>query len=178
MVYRLSMRDGPLRRAIKAIARANTTLNLRLTRLLWRLGGQRPYQLGGACGGCAKCCEAPSIAVGRALWYLPLLRRAFLAYHRVINGFELVDRERQGRVFVFRCTHFDPATRRCDSYDSRPAMCRDYPRALLHQPWPELFEGCGYRPIHPDGGSLDQALDRAELSEAQREALRRRLFLR
>ncbi|MCB9766140.1 MAG: YkgJ family cysteine cluster protein [Alphaproteobacteria bacterium] len=170
------MRDGPLRRAVKAVARWNTLANLAAHRALRRLRGERPYRLGGACQGCARCCEAPSIQVGRLTWYMPTLRRLFLGWQRVVNGFELVTRERP-RVFVFRCTHFDPETRRCDSYDARPAMCRDYPRLLLWQATPELFEGCGFRAVHPDAARLRAALEARGLPEDKLAAARRRMFL-
>ena len=62
-----------------------------------------------------------------------------------MNGFELVRSDEESWTFVFRCTHFDPATRSCDSYGSRPGLCRDYPRLLLWQPNPELLPGCGCR---------------------------------
>lgn len=101
------MRDGPLRRAIKRVALLCFHLNAGFTRWWWRLRGDRPYRLGGACQLCAKCCEAPSIQVGRATWYLPTVRRLFLAWHKHVNGFHLVDRIPGQRVFVFRCTHFD-----------------------------------------------------------------------
>ena len=152
---------------------------LRATRALRRLRGERAYELGGACRRCARCCEAPAIQVGRLTWHLPTLRRAFLFWQRVVNGFELAGRDPEGRVFVFRCTHFDEATRSCDSYASRPGMCRDYPRALLWQPHPELLPGCGYRPVVWNAGGLARALDEAEarLSDEQRDKLRKGLFL-
>ncbi|HEX6739436.1 MAG TPA: YkgJ family cysteine cluster protein [Vicinamibacteria bacterium] len=171
------MRDGPGRRALKAVARVRYALDLGATRALRRARGERPYGLGGECRRCARCCEAPGIQVGRLTWYLPLLRRAFLFWQRAVNGFELTGRDREARVFVFRCTHFDPAARSCDSYDSRPGMCRDYPRALLWQPRPEMLPGCGYRPVVWNAGGWSQALERAELTEEQREKLRRGLFL-
>jgi uncharacterized protein len=171
------MRDGAVRRALKALARVRYLFDLRLTRALRHARGERPYLLGGECRRCARCCEAPGIQVGRLVWYLPLLRAAFLGWQRAVNGFELTGRDRAARVFVFRCTHFDPATRSCDSYSSRPGMCRDYPRALLWQPSPELLPGCGYRPVVWNARGLAQALDAARLTEEQREKLRRELFL-
>jgi uncharacterized protein len=171
------MRDGPLRRALKALARARYALDLRATRALRRARGERPYELGGECRRCARCCEAPGIQVGRLTWHLPLLRRAFLRWQRTVNGFELTGRDRAARVFIFRCTHFDPASRCCDSYDSRPGMCRDYPRALLWQPHPELLPGCGYRPVVWNSRGLERSLQDATLSEEQRQKLRRGLFL-
>lgn len=99
----------------------------------------------------------------------------------MVNGFELVEADRQARAFVFRCTHFDWQTRRCDSYATRPAMCRDYPRVLLDQPWPELFEGCGFRVRAADAerqaAILDQALAQGGLDAEQAAELRRKLRL-
>jgi Fe-S-cluster containining protein len=105
------------------------------------------------------------------------VRRLFLAWQRHVNGFELVHRDSEGRAFVFRCTHFDQATRSCDSYDSRPGMCRDYPRLLLWQADPELLPGCGYRAIAPNAARLKAALERLPLTPGQRERLRRGLRL-
>ena len=86
-------------------------------------------------------------------------------------------RDRRERTFVFRCTHFDPATRSCDSYASRPGMCRDYPRALLQQAHPELLPGCGYRPLARNADALRRALLDEPLTDEQRARLRRELFL-
>jgi Fe-S-cluster containining protein len=94
-----------------------------------------------------------------------------------VNGFELASTDAQARVFVFRCTHYDRASRSCDSYGSRPGICRDYPRHLLWQANPEMLAGCGYRAAPPNAKGLEAALDRSNLTPAQREALRRGLRL-
>src|SRR5690606_19861784 len=104
--------------------------------------------------------EAPGIQVGKLLWYMPTLRRIFLAWQKRVNGFELIDRDVRHRVFVFRCTHFDPETRRCDSYDSRPGMCRDYPRALLFTANPEFLPGCGYKAVACGAEKFIEALQK------------------
>jgi Fe-S-cluster containining protein len=93
------------------------------------------------------------------------------------SGFSLTGHDFANRVFVFRCTHFDPETRRCDSYQSRPGMCRDYPRLLLWQPRPEFLPGCGYRALPPNAARLRAAVEQAEISDEQRERLRRGLGL-
>jgi uncharacterized protein len=165
------VRDGPGRRALKAVALANFVVNVRATRAWRRLRGERPYRLGGDCRRCARCCEAPGIQVGRLTWYVPTLRRVFLAWQRRVNGFALTGRDAASRTFVFRCTHFDPQARCCDSYESRPGMCRDYPRALLSQPNPELLPGCGYRPVAPNAAALRRALEGCSLTPEQRERL-------
>jgi hypothetical protein len=171
------MRDGFVRRAVKRLALWNFHFNLAVTRKARRWRGERAHLLGGECRRCARCCEAPAIQVGWLTWHLPLLRRAFLWWQRAVNGFVLTERDRTGRTFVFRCTHFDWATRSCDSYGSRPGMCRDYPRALIWQPGPELLPGCGYRAVAPDADQLLAALDRQSLTSEQRSKLRKGLYL-
>jgi hypothetical protein len=167
------MQDGLVRRAVKRVALWNFVLNVSLARFLSRKRGERPYTLAGACRRCARCCEAPAIRVGPLLSRLPRTRGLFLAWQRIVNGFEFTRRE--GDTLVFRCTHFDWQTRSCDSYDSRPGICRDYPRALLDQPYPEFLPGCGYRPLAPNAAGLRRALE--VVTKEQREALRKGLFL-
>ena len=165
------MRDGPLRRAVKRVARWSFDVNLGALRALRRARGERPYALGGACRQSGCCCEAPGIRVGRLVWSLASLRRAFLWWQERVNGFVLVRRDPRARVFVFRCTHFDPATRSCDSYESRPGICRDYPRTLMWQPYPELLSRCGFRPVAPNAAALRAALAGRELTTEQRRRL-------
>jgi hypothetical protein len=171
------MRDGVLRSAVKRVARWHYQWELRAARGLARLRGERPHLLAGECRRCAACCEAPAIAVGRLTFGLRSLRRAFLAWQRLVNGFELVGEDARRRTFVFRCTHFDPAARACDSYSSRPGMCRDYPRLLLWQPRPVFLPGCGYRARPPNAERLADTLARLDLRPEQREKLRRGLDL-
>jgi hypothetical protein len=115
--------------------------------------------------------------VGRLTWYLPGLRRLFLSWQERVNGFVRVGGDRDQRAFIFRCTHFDPDTRSCDSYDSRPGMCRDYPRALLAQPNPEMLPGCGYRPVAANREGLLSRLAALPLSPEARAKLVRGLHL-
>jgi hypothetical protein len=175
--YNGAVRDGALRRSVKAVARALWQVDLFAHRGLRRLRGDKPFLLAGECGRCAACCEAPAIAVGRLTWFLPSLRALFLGWQRVVNGFLLVRAEREGRVFVFRCTHFDDATRLCDSYESRPGMCRDYPRLVLWQPDPHFLPGCAYRAVSPRARELRLALESRPLTPEQRVRLRDGLHL-
>ena len=167
------MRDGPLRRLVKALVRGMWTAEMALRR-----GLAKPrWEVAGSCQGCGACCEMPSISVGRALWYLPLSRRVFLWWQRVVNGFELIEADRESRTFSFRCSHFDWETRRCDAYDSRPFMCRDYPRVQMDNAWPQLFDGCGFRPRAVDGDGLRAEIEATDLGEDAKAALRKRLYL-
>jgi uncharacterized protein len=171
------VRDGPVLRAVKRIALWQYQLDLALHRAMRRRRGERPWTLEGACRRSGACCEAPAIAVGRLTWSLPTLRRVFLAWQRRVNGFELAGTDARARVFVFRCSHYDPAARSCDSYGSRPGMCRDYPRNVLWQPNPELLPPCGYRARPPNAGGLRASIDRLDLTQDQRDKLRRGLRL-
>jgi Fe-S-cluster containining protein len=171
------MNDGPVRRALKAVARANFFAN-RLPQRLWlRLRGEAAFTLGGECRRCAACCESPSIRANAAVWYLPTLRRLFLLWQERVNDFALVEARRSDRVFVFRCGHFDAESRLCDSYDSRPGMCRDYPRNLLHQSRPAFLPGCGYRAVAQDARRMLRVLESQPMSEEQRRRLVRDLHL-
>ncbi len=116
------------------------------------------------------------MAVGRAIRALPTLRRAFLSWQHRVNGFEFV-REERG-TFVFTCTHYDRGTRSCDSYETRPAICRDYPQVLLDQPWPELFPECTHKLVVRDAAKLLDGLSDANHTEEQRLALEERLRLK
>jgi hypothetical protein len=171
------VRDGTVRRLVKRMAWWRFRTDLALTRAIRRARGERPFRLGGDCRRCARCCEAPAIQVGRAVFHLRTLRGPFLWWQRVVNGFELRSQDPRLRLFVFHCTHFDPVGRTCDSYDSRPGMCRDYPRLLLWQPAPEMLPGCGYRPVDPRAEALRRALEAQPLSAEQRARLHEGLHL-
>jgi uncharacterized cysteine cluster protein YcgN (CxxCxxCC family) len=171
------VRDGLLRRGVKGIALTAFRVNLWGDRAMRRLRRRPSYRLAGACHTCARCCEEPSIRANAAVWYVPTLRSIFLGWQAAVNGFILVRAEAHGRLFVFRCTHFDARTRRCDSYATRPGMCRDYPRALLQQPRPEFLPGCGYRAVSSSAQGFLRVLHERELSPEQMAKLRAGLYL-
>lgn len=171
------MRDGLLRREVKRVALVCFAIRLRMSRWQRRSVGAIPYDLGGSCQGCGTCCEAPAIRVGRATWYLPTLRRLFLWWHQTVNGFALQSTNSGERTFVFACAHFDWDARRCDSYESRPGMCRDYPRALLDQPAPLLFPKCGYRALASNRVELVRILESQDLGAERLAKLRKGLYL-
>ena len=172
------MRDALPLRLLKALVRGMWTVEYALRRGARRLARRPVYRLAGACEGCARCCEKPMIRAGVVTWHFPLARRAFLAWQRRVNGFTLIEADDETRTFGFRCEHFDWSTRRCDSYGSRPFLCRDYPRGLLDQPWPELFPTCGFRPIAPNAEAMRAALEATALSPEARAELERKLYLR
>jgi Fe-S-cluster containining protein len=162
---------------VKAVARAAFWLNVSVDRRLRRLRGERAHLLGGECRRCARCCEAPAVRANVVVWRLRSLRAAYLWWQARVNGFELAQTVAQGRLLVFRCTHFDWVTRSCDSYDTRPGMCRDYPRNLLFQHSPELLPGCGYRAHPPNAVGLRLALEAQGIPPLQLERLKKDLNL-
>jgi Fe-S-cluster containining protein len=169
------MKDGPFRKAVKRAALGAYKANLRLSR---GLSSDSPYyELGGECRRSGMCCEAPAIHIGRLVWHAPFLRWLFVGWQRWVNGFVLEDKRRAERVLVFRCAHFDRRSRSCDSYESRPGMCRDYPSALLYQLAPSLFPECGYRVLAPNRRKLLQALESESLDEEQLSQLKNDLYL-
>lgn len=171
------VKDDPARFLLKRMALVLFHANRWPQRLWERWRGQATYRLGGACQGCGLCCERPAIRVNALFWHVRWLRRAFLAWQAHVNRFHLVVVERAARLFIFRCEHFDAVARRCDSYASRPGMCRDYPRGLLRQAWPEFLPGCGYRPVLRRAASMRRALQGRDLSDEQRARLERDLGL-
>ena len=87
-----------------------------------------------------------------------------------LTGAALAELPQVGLSYAIEA-RFDPATRGCDSYDSRPGMCRDYPRLLLHAVVLEFLPGCGYRAVARNAAGLRAALDRLPLDEERRRKL-------
>ena len=171
------MRDGPVRRVVKRVGLGVYVVRLWLHRAQAEARGDIRYELGGSCQGCGQCCEAPGIQVGKLAWHMPLFRRIFLFWHRHVNGFVLEEVSRHDRGFIFECTHFDPEEKLCDSYESRPGMCRDYPRVQLEQAHPELLPKCGFRILDRRRDELVQILDGQNLRPEQMEKLKKELHL-
>jgi len=171
------VRDGPIRRAAKAVALLRFRIDLALTRLVRRLRGEPRFALVGECVACGRCCDTPMVQTHYLLFRTRFVRAAFLWWHRVVNGFEYLGEDRATSTYRFRCTHLDPQTRRCDSYRSRPGMCRDYPRAQLFTADPAFFDECGYRPVLRGAEGFRASLDRLDLPPEQVAELRRKLHL-
>ena len=169
------MYDNLPRRILKRLALAAFEFDLAVETKLRKDKPQ--FELGGSCQKCARCCEAPAISVFWPFRKFRSLRALFLGWQKHVNRFHLVREDKLLRAFVFRCGHFDRKTRRCDSYETRPGMCREYPRRLMYQPNPELLEGCGYRPVAFGASRMMSALRRQNLTAEQMEKLRKGLFL-
>jgi Fe-S-cluster containining protein len=172
------VRDGPGRRLLKAIARSAGGLELWLKRLWLRRRGEPRYRLTGSCNGCGKCCEAPSIQVDRLTWRTKSARELFLWWQWIVNGFQLVSVDPRHRLFTFTCTHYDRVTKRCDSYDSRPLMCRDYPVNLTFDALPQLFDECSHGVVDRKADALRQALVDAGVTGRKLEEIEEKLYLK
>jgi hypothetical protein len=149
-----------------------------LRRRLLARRGQPRYLLLDACNGCGKCCEAPAIQLERLTWSSRALRGLVVWWQRRVNGMELRSSDARFRLLTFHCTHYEPSTRRCDSYDSRPFFCRDYPRNLTFDPVPQLFDECSHRVVDRHAEALTAALESAGLRGEKLEEVRKKLYLR
>jgi hypothetical protein len=100
-----------------------------------------------------------------------------IAWHRIVNGFELVQMNRRTGLMVFRCAHFDPESRLCDSDNSQPGICRDYPLNLLDTPSPEFLETCGFRAVIRNADALTRALENAGVAPDALAELKKKMNL-
>ena len=173
----MHMKDGILRSIVKRIALVRYMTDLRITRLIRRAGGEPFFRLSGECNGCGKCCETPVIQILPLFYRFRTIRRALIGWQRHINGFEYVGSDRNNCAFIFRCTHFDHESRKCDSYGNRPGICRDYPKNLVYDTNPEFFPECGHYAVYRKAEQLRKALEKADISPEKREELFRRLHL-
>jgi uncharacterized protein len=92
------------------------------------------------------------------------IRGAVVCWQKWVNGFELIGRDSKHGILIFRCTHFDPETKLCDSYESRPGACRDYPVNLLDHPLPEFPEACTLHAVSRNADRIRDSLADLDLS--------------
>lgn len=171
------MRDGFVIRVVKRVAHGVNALELRLRRRWLARSGHPRYRLTGTCNGCGRCCDALAIQVERFTWNSRVLRAAFLWYQRRINGFELVATDPRFKLFRFRCTHYDAVKKQCDSYETRPHFCRDYPLNVTYDAAPELFPECSYGVVDKHASALVEAMQAAGVAPEKLEAVRKKLYL-
>ncbi len=168
------MKDGISRRILKAIALARYKVDLGCTRFILRLKGQPQYALCGSCNGCGGCCVTPMIQTWPWILYFRSIRWCLLTWHRRVNGFELMGENKKTGVIMFRCTHYDPETKQCDSYSSRPGMCRDYPRNHLYDPNPTFIQECGFRAEAKNAELIRDSFKDLDLTPEQRAELEKK----
>ena len=172
------MRDGLILRCFKKIVLMRFHIDLAVTRYLLKRAGEPRYRLSGECNQCGACCESPAIEVHRWVFWFRSLSWLVKSWHWYINGFNLMEKDRSNRLFIFECTHYDPETKRCDSYCSRPGMCRDYPLPLLFSTNPDFFDRCSHYPVRKSAESFRQSINDLDIPEAKKQDLIEKLNLK
>lgn len=171
------MRDNLVLKLIKGTARHYYFFTLWIQRQHLKRKGRPKYTLTGKCEGCGKCCEKPAIKVGFLVNFLKSFRWVYVLWQRKINGFILQQHNEETQVLYFTCTHWDATSKRCDSYESRPGMCRDYPRNLLYSSVPDFFDECGYKPLDKNAAKFNLALEKVLIDEEKKKKIKEKLFL-
>ncbi len=118
------------------------------------------------------------IRIYAPLFYFKSVRWVLRTWHHLVNGFEYIGNNRRDKVLIFRCTHWDPDTKLCDSYSSRPGMCRDYPRNLIYTCDPVFLESCGYYAVSKNAEKMREALKELNLPPDKLAALQAKLHVR
>jgi len=173
------MRDTGAIRLLKRLALWRFQVDLSATRAINRALGRAPlFHLRGTCNGCGACCREVALVTGRLVFHLGLLRRLFLAWQFRVNGFRLVRADAETRTFYFSCDHYDAATNQCDSYDSRPGVCRHYPVNLLDGVAPEFFPECSFYAELKTAARFREALADVDLPPDARARLEARLHIK
>lgn len=172
------MKDGTIRTIIKRIALLCYSIDLKSTRGIKAFRGEPLYRLNGFCNQCGACCKSPMIPVFSPFFFIKPIHRIIRAWHRWVNAFEYVGEDRKSQILIFRCTHWDPITKMCDSYNTRPGMCRDYPRNLIYSPNPTFLEPCSYYAIDKNADRMRAALKDLNLPPEKLEALEQKLYVR
>ncbi len=172
------MTDGIIRRSIKRVALVCYMIDLKCTRAIRRLRGELSFELCGSCNGCGACCETPMIQTNTVFFRFKTTHWLILKWHRLVNGFEHVGDDRRANTLIFRCTHYDPETKLCDSYHSRPGMCRDYPRNLIYSTDPQFLKRCSYYARDKNADRMRAALEELGLPPEKLNDLKRKMHVR
>lgn len=170
------MKDNVIKKSIKTIALIRYRFDLGITRFILKIKGEPTYNMQGKCSECGACCETPMIRTFALFFYLKSLHWLYLKWHRKINGFELICEDRKKRTFIFKCTHFNPETKQCDSYSSRPGMCRDYPRNILYNIPPDFLPTCTFSPIAKNADQISESLEKLELPPGKLKKIKKKFF--
>jgi hypothetical protein len=57
-------------------------------------------------------------------------------------------------------------------------MCRDYPRNLIYDGYPEFFSGCGYSALYKNAEQFRKALEKADIAPEKKEELFTKLHIK
>lgn len=172
------MTDGIVKKLIKRIVWWRYATDLWITREILKFRGEERYYLKGQCNRCGRCCETPSIQMTEIGYHIEFFRKWVILWHKHINGFRLINQHKHEATLTFSCSHFNSETRECDSYSSRPGMCRDYPLNQIYSVNPRFFPECGFYAVDKRADSFRSALEKTGLPQQKLEELFRRLHLR
>jgi uncharacterized protein len=170
--------EGTGKRIIKHIAWWRYAVDLWITRKIMTLRGEKLYELRGSCVRCGRCCEHPTIQMTEVAYHIGWIRNSIIWWQTHVNGFKLHKNQKFDALLVFTCSHFNPETRTCDAYSTRPGMCRDYPMNQAYSVNPTFFEECGFYAVDKRAKSFRAALEKTGLPPEKLEELYERLHLK
>lgn len=167
-----------VKRLIKQITWWRYATDLRFTRAVMKFRGEERYELRGSCNGCGRCCEFPSIQMTEIAFHIDFIRKMVIFWQERFNGFSLVRQQKSHATLFFTCSHFDPETRQCNAYDTRPGMCRDYPKNQIYSVNPTFFPECGFYAVDKRAESFRSALEKTGMPQEKLDELLEKLHLK
>jgi uncharacterized protein len=172
------VKDGFIRCTVKRFAWVRYAVDLWITRKVMVLKGEEKFELRGHCNRCGRCCEYPTIQMSDITFHMKRFKTCIIWWQQTVNGFVLDKENKLDATLTFTCTHYCDDTGQCDSYASRPGMCRDYPVGQIYSVNPTFFEECGFYAVDKRAASFRKALEKTELPPDKREDLYKRLHLK
>jgi Fe-S-cluster containining protein len=100
------------------------------------------WKIGGSCKQCGKCCEEILLKAHPALLKGNWITKLTVKWIEWVFQFYLIRIDREGKYLVFSC-HHRGADGKCQVYNWRPSVCRNYP-LLDYFKEPRFLDGCGY----------------------------------
>lgn len=98
--------------------------------------------LTGHCRQCGSCCRRLQLQHGKQWLRSRRKFNALIKNDPEFARFEVIGRDRQG-LLVFNCNMLG-ADNRCQDYDNRPRLCRDFPDKEIFFCGATLPDGCGF----------------------------------
>lgn len=105
---------------------------------------KKKYYRTGKCNCCGKCCQ--NIYVNHGAHGFIKSEREFnrLKFlHSFYRGLDIIGKDDLG--LLFKCKHFNLATKRCNIHFFRPLICRKYPMEEIFKMGGILSPDCGYK---------------------------------
>lgn len=98
--------------------------------------------LTGQCRQCGACCRRLQLQPGKKWLSSKRDFKSLVKRHPEFDRFEISGRDPQ-RLLIFNCTKLG-SDNRCQDYENRPQLCRDFPNKAIFFCGGALPEGCGY----------------------------------